>query len=722
MKNKLFAFTASNRLILMLTGFIPVLLFSPSLFFYNRMTSWDFVGHIFVINFIKDNLFPNPDGWIPFQSLGYSFGSYYPPLVHYIVAILSFLYNNPAFWIKALFLLTVFIFPFSIYFLTKNIARVLFQELQEKSLVLITQATFLVILFGPALYGGSIKSFLQLGLMGNFFTFPLLLFYIGIIIQFCDSAAKFDAKKILISSLLLSTIMLSHLLTGFVALLFTFIFALYRLVRDVEHKENLAKSILKSPFLLLLIISSFSVLFFYVNYLINRSYVSTPTPVPSDIKIASLLTLAFLVFTTLNFKNKLINERFKGLYFTMALILLSFTLISLIEYVTNKFGISVDFGLIQPYRLLSIALYLSPIWILLNATVFYQSFLNKTSIVQKLTGIILQNKTMYVLHLILLGMMALGIFTFDLGQKDYGTFKASENVKEISGNVFTMLSTQDSYYLYRMPYYEPLKQNKNIFYSDVQFIESSYTGSYNTPLERALYSYSGPKPIFQELNPETYLISNQKAKQLLSLMGIKYIVFSEAKKPDLNICTSNSIKEYGTFVNRTGKDGRKLYYCKVNENILPKDFSIKFLSNDNWKNESARWLLRDSDEVYIEKTPSNLPKDSRVVISPHDLKWQPDYQNFTVENTTDGISIIPVTFSPKWKAYVQISGHNVEIDVLRVTPSLLAIDTKLEGVVTFKYQSSVIERVLKVISLMFFLINLIAVVFLTAVRDRQNSK
>lgn len=710
MKNKLLTFATLHKFFLLLTGFIPALLFTPSLLFHNKMTSWDLVGHIFVSSFIKDNLFPNPDGWIPFQSLGYSFGSYYPPLIHYLVAALSFLYNNPVFWIKTLFLLAVLMLPFSIYFLTKNIAHLLFKSLPQKGLILITQASFLIILFGPALYGGSIKSFLQLGLMGNFFTFPLLLFYIGIIIQFCNPDSKFDIKKILICSLLLSIIMLSHLVTGFVALVFTLTFALYRLVKDIKDKKNLIKSILKSPFLLLLVISFFSVLFFYVNYLINGSYISTPETIPSDSKITLILTGSFFISLALNFKNKLINERFKGLYFSLTLILLTFTLISIFEYIKNKLDIPINLGLIQPYRLLSIALYLAPVWILLNAVAFYQNFLSKNLLIQKFARTILQNKAVFILQLILLSVISLGVFVLDLGQKDYGTFRVSENTKEISGNVFTMLSTQDSYYLYRTPYYQPLNQNKRIFYSEAQFIESSYIGPYNTALERALSSNTNIKPAFKQLDPETYSISSQKAKQLIALMNIKYIVFSETKKPEQDICSTNSTKEYGTFINRAGKEGRELYYCKVNTAILPKSFNVRFVPSKHWKEESALWLSKNASEAYVEKNSSTLPKESHIVVNQHELKWQPDYQGFTVENTDDGISVVPVTFSPKWKAYVQANGREEEVNILRVSPSLLALDTK--GVIIFKYQSSTVEKALKIVSIIFFLINLITIILL----------
>src|SRR5437867_4711942 len=56
----------------------------------NNLLEWDFPGHYAAIWYLKSHLFPWPTGWNPYFYCGYPQGMFYPPLAHYLAAILSF--------------------------------------------------------------------------------------------------------------------------------------------------------------------------------------------------------------------------------------------------------------------------------------------------------------------------------------------------------------------------------------------------------------------------------------------------------------------------------------------------------------------------------------------------------------------------------------------------------------------------------------------------------
>jgi uncharacterized membrane protein len=59
-------------------------------FRWNNLLEWDFPGHYNAIWYIKTHLLPWPTGWNPYFYCGYPQGMFYPPLAHYLVALLSF--------------------------------------------------------------------------------------------------------------------------------------------------------------------------------------------------------------------------------------------------------------------------------------------------------------------------------------------------------------------------------------------------------------------------------------------------------------------------------------------------------------------------------------------------------------------------------------------------------------------------------------------------------
>src|SRR5438093_11886898 len=57
---------------------------------HNNLLEWDFPGHYAAAWYLKNHLFPWPTGWNPYYYCGYPQGLFYPPLAHYLAALLGF--------------------------------------------------------------------------------------------------------------------------------------------------------------------------------------------------------------------------------------------------------------------------------------------------------------------------------------------------------------------------------------------------------------------------------------------------------------------------------------------------------------------------------------------------------------------------------------------------------------------------------------------------------
>ena len=55
----------------------------------NAVLQWDMPGHLFSAWYTAEYLFPRWTGWNPFFFGGYPQGIFYPPLFHYLLALLS---------------------------------------------------------------------------------------------------------------------------------------------------------------------------------------------------------------------------------------------------------------------------------------------------------------------------------------------------------------------------------------------------------------------------------------------------------------------------------------------------------------------------------------------------------------------------------------------------------------------------------------------------------
>jgi len=197
---------------------------------YNNLLEWDFPGHYVAIWHLKSHLLPWPSGWNPLFYCGYPQGLFYPPLAHYLAALLSFAFGT-AVSMKLLVLTSLLLLPVVFYAFSR---RWQLDELQ--SAVCSLWMTALLFVSGDSLgtwtLGSDLKSIINVGLFANALSLPVLFAFLA---SFGSDAGPRTWKW---AAILLGTLLLLHPLSSLIAILFILSLLLARLW---EKGHNLAR-------------------------------------------------------------------------------------------------------------------------------------------------------------------------------------------------------------------------------------------------------------------------------------------------------------------------------------------------------------------------------------------------------------------------------------------------------------------------------------------------
>ncbi len=185
----------------------------------NDLDIWDTSSHLQAIWFVKSYLWPNFTGWNPFGFAGYPQNFFYPPLVHYLGATLGMF--MPIQWaLKLIILLPILLQPVVIY----KFARL--QALNYYDSLTITFFYLWAAAVMSTQVGGSYRATFETGLVVNnvgILLFFILLYYL-------------QKKNFLVSSIVFSCIVLTHLPTTFAA---TLALLCYGLLNFKQYKKQL---------------------------------------------------------------------------------------------------------------------------------------------------------------------------------------------------------------------------------------------------------------------------------------------------------------------------------------------------------------------------------------------------------------------------------------------------------------------------------------------------
>ncbi len=176
---------------------------------YNNLLEWDFPGHYAAIWHLKNHLLPWPSGWNPYFYCGYPQGTFYPPLAHYLAALLAFPLGISA-AMKGLIFLSLLVLPIAFYIFAR---RVGLDDL--RAAVCATWMTAVLFLSGEMFdswgFGSDLRSMLNVGLFAN--TISLLVLFAF----FAACGSVIERKNWKLSAFLLGTLLLLHPLSSLVA-------------------------------------------------------------------------------------------------------------------------------------------------------------------------------------------------------------------------------------------------------------------------------------------------------------------------------------------------------------------------------------------------------------------------------------------------------------------------------------------------------------------------
>ncbi|MBI4210034.1 MAG: hypothetical protein HY544_00815 [Candidatus Diapherotrites archaeon] len=176
-------------------------------FEHNNLFSYDMAGMYFSSWYTSNYLFPSPIGWNPFFFFGFPQSQFYSPLYPYIVSALSlFLPTEAAF--KTVLMGAVMLTPLSFYYFTRS-----FGFARNTSATIMALMFALLFSFPYGNFGSNIHSTFGAGFVAQALAVPFFFFYFGALKR------RIHGGGILLPSVLLSLVVLSHALTAVAALL-----------------------------------------------------------------------------------------------------------------------------------------------------------------------------------------------------------------------------------------------------------------------------------------------------------------------------------------------------------------------------------------------------------------------------------------------------------------------------------------------------------------------
>lgn len=209
------------------------------LFFRNdSLAVYDAPGHLGLVWYLKNYLWPNFSGWNFLNLLGFDQGRFYPPLFHYLAVGVSFFFNLEI-ATKLVVIGSLLSLPLALYFFTASFFS------DKRPRLLMSGILTLVLVLLPGYLGADIKALFQVGLLPSFFATPLVFAYLASVLKLTDQ------KGIFWPTIFLSLLILTHLVAAIFATTFLAAVIFMRILgkRSLQpHLFHLILSILMTSF------------------------------------------------------------------------------------------------------------------------------------------------------------------------------------------------------------------------------------------------------------------------------------------------------------------------------------------------------------------------------------------------------------------------------------------------------------------------------------------
>jgi len=630
----------------------------------------DQIGHVFATTYMRDHLLPDISGWNPFQNLGYPQGSHYPPLVQYLVAIISYVLKFDITDIyKWLIVITLLSLPWAIFYFAKKLSN----NTSKNTLTIysVVIVTFLSFIFLPSTFGGSLKSVFQTGLINNFYTIPILYLYLGLLIRILGDEKR--RLSFIFLGLILSVLILSHLVSGLVAAVITFVLIAYKILK--ERKWN---------YLIIPLTSILLTAFYVIPYILNSRYLTASKPVISSLPYSLAILVIGILLGVVSYKLK----KKSYLLFILPSVLLS--LIPLGDALIYRFEGVTSFGILNAYRIL-------PFSFFILIPIFTYLVINYLS--NKLNTKIL--KIGYI-GVVLLGILLIG----------YNRLELTDNGKLDNVNIFTsslpanfidLSSRYDVWDYHRVPSMNLSSLKYPNFSLTGQFEESSYLNHFAMSLKTNIDTSVKSDKVSKRVYIEDLIPSKTKIEMSKDLFNIgSYILLNSNDETLCNNAqplTNAKLKYNSSGVYKYRND--TYYICDEKSPVLS-DINVyegneifKSVDRARWNSEVIKWWQDYDTKILVEEYKEDLEKGSNKLDIKTRLNWDKNYQSFKfnmpIEN--EKWTLVKVQYNSRWKAY----SNEKELKVYRVSPSMMLL--KAKGNITFKYQFDNYEVILKYVAL-----------------------
>ncbi len=275
------------------------------LFWRSDLSAWDMQLHLNASSH-GEVLWPWFQGWNRLAFGGYPQGYFYPPLFHWLVGGLTKIIHNLELSYKIIISSTLISLPFSIYFFLKSIIA------SHRGRILAYIWIFIMLFIIKGHVGGDFYSTFAIGLVSNFFALPFYFWYLYFLRK-----GSVSYPFLLISSICLSLIMVSHLVTALAAIISSLAyFVLY-------FHDN------KKQYIIHVCLSILICAFWIIPYLYFFQY-QTGVIIKKPLLLSSIFLVAFLLSLFVIYIKKSTNVR----------VIFSLFIVFLLFMVISKYGLS----------------------------------------------------------------------------------------------------------------------------------------------------------------------------------------------------------------------------------------------------------------------------------------------------------------------------------------------------------------------------------------------
>lgn len=666
----------------------------------NNLEGFDTIGQYANAFYIKNFFWPWPSGWNSMLLSGFPQGIFYPPFFHWITSLLSFVFPLSISY-KIVLSSAILFFPIIIFILASRLFK---NHLQSTATVILVSILYY---FNVGL-NDNLFSDLYFGMSSHLFSLTILFIYLYFLNKLFESNKKWQ-----LPALFLAILIITHIITAPVAILFGLIILI------INWKNTTLRIGLIKHYILAILLSAWWI----VPFVLNINYISGSN---ASSALSPALTLAIpfiLILSLITYNIKSDQENFfKAISVFNALILIAYLFSNLFSI--NSFPIHFSRIIVYPF--------------LFSPFLVIYFFSQKTINWQKINLILFFCFCFYIFYL---RIIPIGPFETQI-LKNVETYWQGGRVMTSGDSV----KLDDRFHSTKTK----LAMNHLLPVPSGLFTESSNNGWFMMSLINS-WDTGTNKPFVWAYNDLEEVIDLGWGSKIF---GINYEYRIQDKNPtteerDLIIKKENflsekelkeKIEKQKEINNLNFKINRKrllddekvisildgeyspFYYqsfYKVNDTSIAEALSIRPINITNkWKDNvlewwTTNWLKTENDLSYnkptlLYKTETEnwflAKKDTNLVISTNNKKMD----SFIVDASAFKTSVpiyVKISYFPFWKAYDE-SGQSLKIH--KASPNFMLVYSN--GVINFKYEEPLyyyLSYIISGISLLFISLNLI---------------